>query len=106
MPASSNSYPTDFKEHPMNTIAKLLAPAALALVAFGAQAGEIAVGDIGSKPVMAGSAVAAPVTGPVGASGESVVGDLGAQKVSAQRVAKQPRDTMAQPVRSLYAIGA
>ena len=60
----------------MNTIAKLLAPAALAFAAFGAQAGEIAVGD------------------------------LGAQKVSLERTAKQPRDTMAQPVRSLYAIGA
>jgi hypothetical protein len=35
-----------------------------------------------------------------------VVGDLGLRKVTAQRVAKQPRDTMAQPVRSLYAIGA
>jgi hypothetical protein len=90
----------------MNTFAKVLAPAALAFAVFGAQAGEITAGDIGAKAVTAGSAVAVQVTGPVGASGEIAVGDLGAQKVSVERAAKQPRDTMAQPVRSLYAIGA
>lgn len=90
----------------MNTISKLLAPAALAFAVFGAQAGEIAAGDVGFQPGKPSSATAVQITGPVGASGEIAVGDLGAQNVSAQRVAKQPRDTMAQPVRSLYAIGA
>jgi hypothetical protein len=90
----------------MNTIAKLLAPAALAFAAFGAQAGEITAGDIGVQPVIASSAVAVQITGPIGSSGEIAVGDLGAQKVSVQRVTKQPRDTTAQPIRSLYAIGA
>ena len=90
----------------MNTFTKLLAPAALAFAVFGAQAGEITAGDIGSQAVKAGSATAVQITGPIGVSGEVVVGDLGLRKVTAQRVAKQPRDTMAQPVRSLYAIGA
>jgi len=90
----------------MNTIAKFLAPAALALVAFGAQASEITAGDIGAQAVKGSSTMAVQATGPVGVSGEVAVGDLGLKPVTATRTDRATRDTMAQPVRSLFAIGA
>jgi hypothetical protein len=89
----------------MNTFAKFLAPAALVFAVFGAQAGEIAVGDIGALPVTGGSAAAVQIIGPIGVSGEVAVGDLGTLPVTAQRSTRM-RDGMAQPVRSLYVIGA
>jgi hypothetical protein len=90
----------------MNTIAKLLAPAALALVAFGAQASEITSGDIAAQAVKGSSSAAVQISGPVGVSGEVAVGDLGLKPVTATRTDRATRDTMAQPVRSLFAIGA
>jgi len=92
--------------HTMNTIAKLIAPAALVLAAFGAQASEITTGDIGAQAVKGGSTAAVQITGPVGVSGEVAVGDLGLQPVTATRADRVTRDTMAQPIRSLFAIGA
>lgn len=89
----------------MNTFARFLAPAALVFTVFGAQAGEIGVGEIGFQPAKPGSATAVQITGPVGLSGEVAVGDLGLKPVTATRTT-QPRDTTAQPVRSLYVIGA
>jgi hypothetical protein len=90
----------------MNTLAKLLAPAALALVAFGAQASEVTSGDIAAQAVKGGSTAAVQISGPVGVSGEVAVGDLGLKPVTATRTDRATRDTMAQPVRSLFAIGA
>ncbi|RPH43166.1 MAG: hypothetical protein EHM87_14575 [Burkholderiales bacterium] len=89
----------------MNTFTKLLAPAALAFAAFGAQASEITAGDIGAQPVTVSTAAAVPITGPVGQSGQLAVGDLGTAPVTASQPRVQ-RDMTAQPVRSLYVIGA
>jgi len=90
----------------MNTFAKLLAPAALAFAAFGAQAAEVTAGDFATQAVKGGSTAAVQVSGPVGVSGEVAVGDLGLQPVTATRADRATRDTMAQPIRSLFAIGA
>jgi hypothetical protein len=89
----------------MNTFAKFLAPAALVFAVFGAQAGEIAVGEIGFQPAKPGSATPVQITGQAGLSGEVAVGDLGLKPVTASRTSR-PRDTMAQPIRSLYVVGA
>ena len=90
----------------MNTFTKLLAPAALAFAVFGAQAGEIAAGDIGAQPVTAGPSVAVRIDTPVGNSGEVAVGDLGTTPVTPSQAVPPTRNAMSQPVRSLYAIGA
>jgi hypothetical protein len=59
----------------MNTIAKFVAPAVLALAAFGAQASQVTSQDIGFSPVVAGTA--SKMTTIVGApSGERAFGDV------------------------------
>jgi len=80
----------------MNTFTKRLAPAALALAVFGAQAGEIT----------AGPAVAVRIDTQIVPSGEVVVGDLGIKPVTPSQAVPPTRNAMSQPVRSLYAIGA
>ena len=94
----------------MNTLTKILAPAALALAAFGAQAGEVTPGDIGAQPVQRGSAVAPVSSAPVMRSGEVLAQDIGAQpvvKAPAQR-AEDTSTRTAQRYQSttFYTVGA
>jgi hypothetical protein len=91
----------------MNTLAKFVAPAALALVAFGAQASEVSRGDLSAQPARAGVATAAAVQAPVGTPGEVAAGDIGVQPIgpSAAR-ATGPVSLSAEPVRSRFVIGA
>ena len=50
----------------MNTIAKILAPVALVAASFGAQASQLSPGDLGTRAVTAGPAVATQVVAPAG----------------------------------------
>jgi len=89
----------------MNTIAKLIAPVALAFAAFGAQASEIAPGDIGFKPVMVGTAASMSVS--QGArGGELAAGDIGTQSITAAKRTVSTTDRMAQPLRTTIVVGA
>jgi hypothetical protein len=74
----------------MNTIAKILAPAALVLASFGAQASDLAPGDFGTQPVLGGTAqkmavVAAP------ASSDLAVGDFGTRMPATATIATDTR---------------
>jgi hypothetical protein len=89
----------------MNTFAKLLAPAVLAVAAFGAQASEPTPGDIGAQSVQAAPAVAVQSTAPSGANGEITAGDIGATPIVASRTVREAPSRMARPV-SQFAIGA
>jgi hypothetical protein len=89
----------------MNTIAKILAPAVLAVAAFGAQASELTTGDIGAQPVQAAPAVALQSTVPAGVNGEITAGDIGATPVVASRTVGETPSRMARPV-SQFVIGA
>ncbi len=88
----------------MNVIARIIAPAALAAAAFGAQASELTPGDIGAQRVQAGPAAALQTTTPVGLQGELTPGDLGARPtaapVAASRVAGDPPLRKARPIAS------
>ena len=95
----------------MNTLTKVLAPAALVLAAFGAQAGEVTPGDIGASPVQRGSATVRVSTLPAAASGEVLAQDIGAQpvvKAPAQRAEGTATRTAqrVQPTTSFYNVGA
>ena len=93
----------------MNTLTKILAPAALALAAFGAQAGEVTPGDIGAQPVQRGSAVAPVSSAPVMRSGEVLASDIGAQPVTkAPQRAEDTSTRTAQRYQSttFYTVGA
>ena len=92
----------------MKSIAKVAAPLVLVFAAFGAQASELATGDIGARPVTAGTAmvVASPAsTSPASASrsGELGAGDIGAAQVSA---GTQPRAAMPQAPGHVMTVGA
>jgi hypothetical protein len=89
----------------MNTIAKILAPAVLAVAAFGAQASELSYGDIGAQPVQAAPAVVVQSTAPAGVNGEITAGDIGATPIVASRTVRETPSRMARPV-SQFAIGA
>ena len=89
----------------MNSIAKFIAPVALAFAAFGAQASQIAPGDIGFQPMVAGTAAAMSVA--KGApSGELAAGDIGTQSITAAKRAESTTDRMAQPLRTTVVVGA
>jgi len=93
----------------MNAITKTLAAVTLGLAALGAQAGEIAPGDLNPRAV--GSSQAAPLVAALdrqaqapAMNGALAIGDLGAQPVSAGTA---PRVSMAGGrVMSQFAIGA
>jgi len=93
----------------VNAITKTLAAVTLGFAALGAQAGEVAPGDLNTRAV--GSSQAAPLVAAVDRqaqapvmNGALAVGDLGAQPVSAGTA---PRMTMAGGrVVSQFAIGA
>jgi hypothetical protein len=96
------------KEFTMKSIAKVAAPLVLVFAAFGAQASELATGDIGAQPVTAGTSmvVAAPgSTSPLSASrgGEVGEGDIGATKVSAGTL---PRGATPQAPGHIMTVGA
>jgi hypothetical protein len=91
----------------MNAIAQFVAPAALVLAAFGAQAAEVSQGDISTQPVRAGAATAAVVQVPTGTPGEVAAGDIGAQPIGPTAAkAAGPVSMNAEPVRSRFVIGA
>jgi hypothetical protein len=89
----------------MNTIAKIIAPAVLAVAALGAQASELSYGDIGAQPVQAAPAVVVQSTMPAGVNGEITAGDIGATPVVASRTVREAPSRMARPV-SQFVIGA
>jgi hypothetical protein len=89
----------------MNAFTRILAPAVLAVVAFGAQASELTPGDIGSRPVQSAPAVAVQSTAPSGANGEITAGDIGATPIVASRTVREAPSRTARPV-SQFAIGA
>jgi hypothetical protein len=68
----------------MNTITKTLAAVTLGFAALGAQAGEVATGDLQAQRTAASSTVAAsaPVAAVAGVSGEVAAGDLGLRAVN------------------------
>ena len=76
----------------MNTIAKIIAPAVLAVAAFGAQ------------PVQAAPAVVVQSTMPAGVNGEITAGDIGATPIVTNRTVREAKPRMARPV-SQFAIG-
>ena len=89
----------------MNTIAKFIAPVALAFAAFGAQASQVTAGDIGFQPVVSGTA--SKMTSVVGApSGERAFADTGVSTVRAATASVQRPDVMAEPLRTTRVIGA
>lgn len=95
----------------MNTFAKLVAPAALVLAAFGANASEIAPGDVGARGVVTVGSSAAPSVTPVAAAknvavGEVAIGDLGTLPVTRGNAPTTARPQMAEPIRSPMVIGA
>jgi len=87
----------------MKSIAKVAAPLVLVFAAFGAQASELASGDIGAKPVTAGTSMV--VASPVSASrgGELGYGDIGATSVSA---GTSPRGAALQAPGHIMTVGA
>ncbi|MCA3179733.1 MAG: hypothetical protein O9345_18680 [Burkholderiaceae bacterium] len=88
----------------MKTFAKILAPAVLAVAAFGAQASELTPGDIGSRPVQTAPAVVVQSTVPAGINGEITAGDIGATPIVTNRTVREAKPRMARPV-SQFAIG-
>ncbi len=89
----------------MNTIARILAPAVLAVAASGAHASELSYGDIGAQPVQAAPAVALQSTMPAGVNGELTAGDIGVTPIVASRTVREARSRIARPV-SQFVIGA
>ena len=77
----------------MNTIAKILAPVALVAASFGAQASQLSPGDLGTRAVTAGPAVATQVVAPAGYAGEVSPGDIGFRSI----VAGAPVERQAAP---------
>jgi len=91
----------------MNTIAKLIAPAALVLAAFGAQAAEVTPGDLSIQPVRAGATTSVAIQAPVGTPGDVAAGDIGVQPIGPSVTsAAAPMRMSAEPVRSRFVIGA
>ncbi len=90
----------------MNVIARIIAPAALAAAAFGAQASELTPGDIGAQRVQAGPAAASPTTTRVGLNGEVTVGDVGAKPIAAAAATPAVRTPADAPARKARPIGA
>lgn len=90
----------------MNRFAKVLAPAALVLAAFGANASELGSGDFGTQSVRAGAQAAPTVVAPGHAVGEVAAGDLNTVAIAPAPV-RAPVSTMARPrVESGFAVGA
>ena len=89
----------------MNTIAKFIAPAVLALAAFGAQASQIAPGDVGFQPVVAGTA--AKMTSVVGApSGERALGEVNTVPAAKGTASVGRPAATAPPLRTTFVVGA
>ena len=89
----------------MNTIAKFIAPVALAFAAFGAQASQIAPQDIGFTPVVAGTA--SKMTMIVGApSGERAFGDVNTVPVAKATASVERPAVMAEKLRTTIVVGA
>jgi hypothetical protein len=87
----------------MNAISKTLAAVTLGFAALGAQAGEIATGDLQSQRAAASSTVVMPAS-VAGVSGEIAVGDLGLRAVNSGTA---PAVTMAGGrIESRFAVGA
>jgi hypothetical protein len=94
------------QEIDMNRIAKILAPAALVLAAFGANASELGSGDLGTRAVQVGAQLAPLVVAPGQAVGEVAAGDLNTVAIAPAPV-RAPSSTMARPrVESAFAVGA
>lgn len=91
----------------MNTISRIVAPAALVLAAFGAQASEVTPGDLSVQPVRAGATTAVVIQSPVGTPGEVAAGDIGVQPIAPSAAgAVAPMSQRGTPVRSGFVIGA
>jgi len=92
----------------MNAITKTLAAVTLGFAALGAQAGELATGDLQAQRAVASSTAALSVPTPIGrlagVSGEVASGDLGLQAVTRGTAAAQPMT--GQRIDSRFAIGA
>lgn len=90
----------------MNTFAKIAAPVALVLAAFGAQASELAPGDVGTRAVVASTSQPLAIAGPASKSGEIAVGDVGFVPVVRGTATADAPTRTAVPVRSPMVIGA
>ena len=89
----------------MNTLAKFVAPAVLALAAFGAQASQIAPGDVGFQPVVAGTASELPAV--VGApSGERALGEVNTVPAAKGTASVGRPAATATPLRTTDMVGA
>ena len=89
----------------MNTLAKFVAPAVLALAAFGAQASQIAPGDVGFQPVVAGTA--SEMTAVVGApSGERALGEVNTVPAAKGTASVGRPAATATPLRTTDMVGA
>jgi hypothetical protein len=89
----------------MNTIAKFVAPAVLALAAFGAQASQVTPKDIGFSPVVAGTA--SKMTSIVGApSGERAFGQVNTVPAAKSTGTVGQPAVIATPVRAMVVVGA
>lgn len=90
----------------MNRFAKVLAPAALVLAAFGANASELGAGDHGAQSVRAGAQAAPLVVAPTHGTGEVAAGDLNTVAIAPAPL-RAPAPKMAAPrVESAFAVGA
>lgn len=95
-----------FQEFHMTRFTRILAPAALALAAFGANASELGTGDLGTRAVQAGAQAAPVVVAPGQAVGEVAAGDLNTVAISSAPV-PAPASTVARPrIESTFALGA
>jgi hypothetical protein len=89
----------------MNTIAKFIAPVALAFAAFGAQASQVTAGDIGFQPVVSGTA--SKMTSVVGApSGERAFGDVNTVPAAKATASVERPAVMADKLFTTRVIGA
>jgi hypothetical protein len=89
----------------MNTIAKFIAPVALALAAFGAQASQVTPQDIGVSPVVAGTA--SKMTTIVGApSGERALGEVNTVPAAKATASIERPAVMADKLLTTVVIGA
>lgn len=89
----------------MTRIAKILAPAALVLAAFGANASELGAGDLGSHAVRSGAQTAPLVVAPGYAIGEVAAGDLNTVAMTPAPMVT-PASRMARPrIESGFVVG-
>ena len=89
----------------MNTIAKFIAPVALVLAAFGAQASEIAPGDLGLRTVVASTA-SAPLNVVGAPSGERAFAEAHAVSDARASTRVERPAVMAEPLHTTIVIGA